>query len=352
MKEISQIELISGTLKEIEKEIVTFYKEIGNKQTLNEKNTEIFAYFKLYQRLTQDQLKKLTNFSLSTISTTLQTFLQTDILVKESIPNSRTSLYCLRKEKVSLIYITFSHMLEEFEKLDRKFVELGSEIKLLEKQYKQECIFLNKRLNSLRNYIEAQRRAINGKKKYDFFEEDLEDFLKEENTINYPSELIDIEDKIIEIIIRSGLVYSNDPIKSKITSYFITRGKSTQQTLEDLTNFSRSTISRNLQIFLEEGRISALERKFRKPKMYYYKSASMNLIKNILHVDYFIFSWIPKFKELLHQLETNKNFQFNSKENEFLQEKIRLLIEEIENFKEGSKLLENALNELVLFLKE
>lgn len=352
VKKNSQVNLVTNKLKEFEKQIVEFYELIGEKQALNEKYTIIFAYFQLYQSLTQDQIKQLTGFSLSTISTTLQTFLQTEILVKELLPHSRTSIYQLRRGKVSFIYIIFSHIVEEQMERDAELILIHSELQLLQNKYPQMCNFLGKRINSLRNYFEAQRRAINGKETFDFFEEDISNSISDNIDFDLPLEIREIEEKFVEFITINGFFFGNDFIKNNLIGYFVTRGKVTQQLLEKLTGYSRSTVSRNLQYFLEMGRVKIEQRKYRKPLVYYYESVSLDLIKNILQTDDFIFSWIPKFNKILQELRSNSEYQKNKEGNEFLQNRIIALVKEIELFKTGSKLLEKTQSELKSFIEQ
>ena len=82
---MNQVTLLSKQSKKFERELVTFYKTIGNMVDLNPKLTEIYAYLKIYDTLTQAQLKHLTGFSLGTISTALQLFLQMNIVSREMI---------------------------------------------------------------------------------------------------------------------------------------------------------------------------------------------------------------------------------------------------------------------------
>ena len=58
------MEMATGTLKEVEQHIIDFYLKIAEKNKIDIKLTEIFAYFKIYNFLTQKQLKKLTGSSI------------------------------------------------------------------------------------------------------------------------------------------------------------------------------------------------------------------------------------------------------------------------------------------------
>ena len=347
MKEVSQVKLIHGTLKKFEKQFIEFYDEVGKIQSLNETTTKIFAYFQLYERLTQDQLKQLTNFSLSTISTTLQAFLQTEILLKEPVPNSRSYTYRLRKDKVTFIYLVFSHIMDYLEHVDEEVNKIQIALKKTQEKFPEESSFLIKRLNGIRNYIEAQRRAIKYKKKHDFFEEIPANFFNEDYNLQYSEELLEIEESIINLIVNSGLFYGTEPIKNQILAHFITQKRITQEKLESLTNFSRSTISRNLKLLLERGLLKAQERQYRQPVQYYLETISLEMIEGVLISDHYIFSWEPKFKEIIKELQSNDDYRQNKDEYNFLLRKFKTLLIEIEEFKVGSNKLEKAKQDLV-----
>ncbi len=352
MKSDSQVTLIVGPLKEIENCIVVFYDEIGKLVKLNEKAVKIFAYLQIYGKLTQEQLKQLTNQSSSTISTTLQAFLQTGVVRKELLANSRQKAYHLRKDRVTFVHTPFIDIMEYHEMMDKEFVDIISKMAHLKMKYPEVYEFLKKRINSMRNYIEAQRRAIYGKKKFAFFDEDTTQLLATIDTKNIPHEFHVFEERIIELIIRFGLFSGPDLIANTIMGYFVTRGKIDQETLEKLTGFSRSTISRSIQQLLEEKRISVNKREFRKSQDYIIDSVSISLCTSILRADEQIFTWTKKFEDIIHKLQTKSEFQKNKKENLFLLKRTNDLIQEIEDFKTGSVLLENARNELLAFIQQ
>jgi len=346
MKSSSQVTLIDGPLKYIENRIVGFYDEIGKLMKLNEKSVKIFAYLQIYGKLTQEQLKQLTNFSSSTISTTLQAFQQTGVVRKELIANSRQKAYQLRKDRVTFIYTPFTNLMEYHEMMDEDLVDILSKMNHLKMKYPEEFEFLKKRINSLRNYIEAQRRAIYGKKKFTFFDEDTTQLLAQIDTKNIPQEFHVYEERINELIIRFGLFSGPNLITNTIIGYFVTREKLDQETLEKLTGFSRSTISRSIQQMLNDEQIGVHNREYRKSLDYFLNSASISLCNNILKADDQIFSWTVKFEELITELQTKSKFQKDKKENQFLLERINVLLKEIEDFKTGSVLIENARDEL------
>lgn len=343
MLENIQKKLITGELKAVETEILSFYETIGDMQNLNKKMTTIFGYFQIYGSLTQEQLKFLTKFSSSTISTVLQAFVQLGIIVREPLRNSRKKIYILQKERVSFVYIPFPNIMNELELFDELLKKIQEKLKNLKNENPGKINFFNIRINSIRNYVEAQRRAIQGKKKYNFFlEKDLNNF---DNFIDYSKELEKFESEIIDFISRYKLSY--EPIQNRILAYFTTRKYLSQQKLEELIGISRSTISRTLELIHKDWILNKSERGFRQPTIYYMNSFSDVIISKILLTDDYIFSWVPKYSELLKILRTIVKTNQNSEYIGLLEEKIESILKEIKDFKHGSKILFNAHQELI-----
>jgi len=313
---MKQVELLSERSKEIEREIVTFYKTIGKMVSHIARATEIFAYLKIYDALSQEQLKQLTGFSLSTISATLQSFLQTDIISRGMIPKTHKNLYRIRPERVKFDYTPPTQILEDLERLDIYIVEKQTELQENQSKYPNEAKFLHMRLNSLRNYIEVQRRQINREKTHSFFQEDVSEIIPLNQMIVYPFETKGLEENIMNIL---GY-YKNDPIKNRIRSIFFTHRSVNQQTLMDISGFSRSTVSRFLHQDLKRGYIRALPREYRKPRIYYLESISLSILSSILNADRIISSshvsrdfrrFYPHFNLKDNQTEIEKMLLFS-----------------------------------------
>ena len=352
MNSDSPIELITGELKEIENQMVTFYEMIGNLTGLNVKATKIFAYLQIYDYLTQDQLKDLCGYSLSTISTTLQLLIQANIVTKNLILGKRLGVYRLKRERVTFVYTAFDQIVKELEELDPLIATIQDKARNYSAQYPEETEFFIRRLNSLRNYTEAQRRAINGEKKYSFFNEKTNHFLANKNNMRFPNEIKLLEDEVSLAFEQIERIIENDSIGNKILFYLMTRGKLSQQTLVELTNYSLSTISRYLNRMQRSKWITTSERGYRKPQYYILESLSLGLINSILDADRYIFSWTPKFQELLNSLKTNPKYKDDSNKSKQLIKRIQEILEQIEYFREGSVLLEQALEDLKNYLSE
>jgi len=346
MSPYSHILPLKKKFRDIEQTIVKFYEEIGHLSNLNSKSTTIFAYFQVYGSLTQDELRILTKFSKSTISTTLQAFLSTDIVNREIIPGSRGYRYHVKSEKVSFVYSVFTDILADLEKFDSVLVSLTGELRERLPKYPDQVKFLTFRFNSFRNYIEAQRRAIIGQSGHLFLNEyipSLDPTRQDEvPIIHFSAEIEKIEAKFIDTLIRESIITENHPIKNQIYGYFYCRGSLNQQTLEKLTHFSLSTISRILTAGIREKYLSAQPKSYQKSRIYYLTSPSLSIIDHILKIDDFIFGNERKFVDLLEFLQKSKKNSDGGDITEFLAEAIRSILLKFQQFREGNLRLKRA----------
>jgi DNA-binding MarR family transcriptional regulator len=348
MESMKQVRLLSGQSKEFEREIVSFYKTVGKMINLNIRATEIFAYLKIYDALSQEQLKQLTGFSLGTVSAILQSFLQADIISRRMIPKTHKNLYRLKPERVKFDYTPPIQILEDLERLDLYIVEKQTGLQELQSKYPIETKFLHLRLNGLRNYIEAQRRQINRKMKSSFFEEDVSGIVPLNERIVYPFDTRRLEEDLMGILTH----FKNDPIRSRILSIFFTHRSVNQQTLMDSSGLSRSTVSRILHQELKREYISVLPREYRRPRIYYLKSISLSILSLILNADSFIYSYIPRFQEILSTLQSERQSGRDSIDAAFLIAKIKEIIEQIEAFRQDTRFLRQAHSDLSEFLEK
>jgi DNA-binding transcriptional regulator GbsR (MarR family) len=347
MESMSQVELLSKQSRGIEREIVTFYKTVGEMVNLNPRATEIFAYLKIYDALSQEQLKQLTGFSLGTISATLQSFLQADIITRRMIRGTHKNLYMIKPERVDFVYTPSTQILESLERLDLYIEKKQAELQELRSKHPIKIEFLHRRLNSLRNYIEAQRRQISGERKYPFFQEDVSEIIPPDEIVVYPFETRKLEENLMVVW---GYLKEN-PIRNRILSIFFTRRSVDQQTLMDVSGFSRSTVSRVLRQELGREYIRALPREYRRPRIYYLRSISLSILSVILNTDNFIYSHIPRFHEILSTLQSKKQSDRDGRDAAFLKTKIEETVRKIEAFRNNTRFLRQAYSDLSKFLE-
>jgi len=336
-------------LKHIEQQILKFFTSIGNFESSNPKTTEIFAYLQIYGKLTQNQLRDLTHFASSTISTTLNSLLHSNIIIRDIIPKTHQYIYALKEKEVQFIYQPFLAILDDLEGLDTSFVAIQNRLNALDPQLSTETQFLLRRINSLRNYVEIQRRTIAGQSTNPFFNENVSAFLAKNELGKSIPELVEIEKEFINLLVSNEKFSANDPMANRISGYFYTRKNLTQKQLQSLTSISLSTISRILTKSLASGFVSAYKKKYRKPRMYYLDSPASSIISAILTTDAYIFSWEKKFSEILKEM-SRKLSRF-SKDKSFvtLQEKIKDILLKIKAFRKESKSLEDNFFELQKF---
>jgi DNA-binding transcriptional regulator GbsR (MarR family) len=78
--------------RNIEKKLLDYALEIGQRRS-SEKITIINFYLFMYESLTQKELKKLTNFSIGTISTHLNAMISLGLIEKNLIPGTHQYTY-------------------------------------------------------------------------------------------------------------------------------------------------------------------------------------------------------------------------------------------------------------------
>ena len=344
--------LIKGDLKEVEQQILEFFMSIAEKSNLNLNLSKIFGYFRIYDSLTQKQLKELSGISLSTISASLKSLTKSSILAREFIPKTHTNIYTLNKNHPFFAYSPNDVIYRSLEQHDYYILDLQDELRKYKNKFPTEVTFFIKRLNSLRNYIEARRRAFLGKKSNNYLDENAFDFFPKNGFMIYPEEIESLETKLVERFVRMEMFVSEDPIINKILTYLITRMKLNQEMLEKLTSFSRSTISRNLSTYREQEYVVITAKQYLKPRIYFIDSIGVYLNDVVLMIDKSIISWKPKFKHLLEELQNNPTYKKDEAMNNMLQNKISELIADISKLDSRSARLQQAQNDLMDFLKK
>jgi DNA-binding MarR family transcriptional regulator len=338
--------LLSKQSKKIEQEVVSFYMKAGAMVNLNPRMTEIFAYLRIYNSLTQEQLGHLTGISAGTVSTTLQVFLQTGIINRTMIPGTHTHLYRIKPERVDFVYTPSTQIMDDLEELDSYIVKTQAELQKMQTKYPTEVQFLHLRLNGIRNYIEAQRRQIHGKQKYSFLPEDGSELFPLSKGVAYHFDTEAIERTVMGVI----KYYRHDSVKNRLLGLFFTHRSATQQTLIDNSGFSRSTVSRFLKEFVGREYIQALPREYRRPRVYYLESFSRSILAVILNTDNFIYSSVQRFQEILDSLQSKRQIARSEAETALLHGLLQDLVKRIETFKKNNRFLRQAYQDLCDFL--
>jgi DNA-binding transcriptional regulator GbsR (MarR family) len=105
-------------IRQIEKEIVTFFKEkgaeFGGKDPIF---MTILAYFYVRERLTQQDLQDLSGFSAGTISKVLRQLVEMNVITKGMIPRTHKHLYTMDQPSVvfSQFFLPATKILSKYE---------------------------------------------------------------------------------------------------------------------------------------------------------------------------------------------------------------------------------------------
>ncbi|MBK5114600.1 MAG: hypothetical protein KGD59_02015 [Candidatus Heimdallarchaeota archaeon] len=344
------VEIATDELKKVEKQIVDFYLKLAEKNQVNLKLMKIFAYFKIYDSLTQKQLRELTGFSSGFISIALKSFLQSSVVTRNFIPKTHTNIYTINDEHVFTIITPRAQVNRNNIEHEKFIIRLQVKLEQLKEEYPIESTFLFRRLNGIRNFLETQRRAHTDHDPTDYLEEDVSGLIPSNEFIVYPPEIKKLESSLVDRFVRLSMFIEDDPIINKILTFLITRERINQEMLLKLTGYSRSTISRNLAGYGEQDYVAISKKEYLKPRIYYMNSIGIYLNEVILNNRRFLISWRPKFVDLLSQLKSNLNYNRNKEMNLFLRAKIEELITNIDLVIMRAQLLEKAQHELKEFV--
>ncbi|UYP44956.1 hypothetical protein NEF87_001241 [Candidatus Lokiarchaeum ossiferum] len=360
--------ILDGPLKEYEQRLLSFFVNIARISSLDHTTTEIFGYMQIYDALTQESLRDLTQttfventknqkknqkaFSTSTISTTLRSLIQGNILTRGHIPSTHKFCYKLKSDVINFVYQDFSLIVRDLEVLDEFLINLQNQISEFSLQYPQKSQFLSQRINGVRNYIEVQRRTISEEKKYDFFSENIRSLKKEKEIIEFPPELVALEKIFISYNVENNIFFSNDTVLNHTFNYLQTRHTVTQNLIEQQCSLSLSTISRKLSQLLEQNIIQSYPKVYQKSRIYFLESISVAMLEAVIASDNYIYSWVDKFQESLTELIKNKVKLQKLTGYKHLVQKYSQILKTIDGFRSETAKLKKNLADLTKFLKQ
>lgn len=269
------------------------------------KNGRIFGYFVFYQKLTQEDLQERTGFSQSKVSKVLKNLLKHAIIERKILPNTHTNLYRLKNPKIRYVYhqeVGNAELLKIYEFIKDQLVYLESLQTALNQgvndidpdlkaQFIQGGFHLYRKLkelefgvsgpSKLKELKQKRQQKLKIKKEetpkenqdpslsqkqdsgqilevWEYFTQLLkrnyEAFLKWKTqfpelkwipTTFHPI-IRNMEKEFIEMLAKTEFFLYDKPTPNIIFGYFLTREELTQFSLEELTEFSRATISLNL----------------------------------------------------------------------------------------------------------
>ncbi|MBY8985540.1 MAG: hypothetical protein KGD65_10750 [Candidatus Lokiarchaeota archaeon] len=119
-------------------------------------------------------------------------------------------------------------------------------------------------------------------------------------------EIIKIEKDIVEFLQSFPLFALQKSINSTIIAYFITRKNLTQETIHQLTGFSRGIISQELKKLIEMGFIEKIKISSKGEITYSMQSATKAFLKNFLNSQKEIFDFYNEIDDLKTEMDAEK----------------------------------------------
>ncbi|MFX1237232.1 MAG: hypothetical protein ACFFAS_14970 [Promethearchaeota archaeon] len=115
-----------------------------------------------------------------------------------------------------------------------------------------------------------------------------------------------IEKDIIDLLFNSVISLGRDKFSAKILLYFLTRRELTQKMIQELTGFSAGKISQELNLFVDMGLISIVNKSPRGEIIYSIPSIEVELFTRGINIFKSNLRWEHKFLEIYEELKENR----------------------------------------------
>jgi hypothetical protein len=152
--------LFDEKLSIYEEKLVEFFTDIGEQKRVNPKFLIMSVYLIIHGKLTQKQLKELTNFSLGTISTILSVMLGTGYYEKERIPGTHEYTYRYLGNIEDLTTKGIDNALRSFLQSELFLKKKKEQLIELKKKNKKGANFLLNRIDELMSIFNVYREII------------------------------------------------------------------------------------------------------------------------------------------------------------------------------------------------
>ncbi|MHA2391702.1 MAG: MarR family transcriptional regulator [Promethearchaeota archaeon] len=308
--------LFSFKLRKYENIIVEFLLDIAESKRVNPKISTISSYLLIHGKLTQKELKKLTGFSMGSISTLLSVMIGTGAYKKERIPHTHTYLYSFPGNLEDLTTKGIEIALSSFGSLERYLKNKKKQLNIFKKQSKEGSEHLLQRIDELLETFEAYkvlfpRMVLNPNdesEKNNETEEFILTKMKESKPrkIKFDPEVYIIEDDMLNQLAASPMFSSRDPMFIRILGYFITRKYLTQKTLQRVTGLSAGKISEEVNLLLENGLIEKADVSDKGKITYGAESAGVLFLKFSRSIISKMVKWEKTLQQMSLELNTNR----------------------------------------------
>ena len=307
--------LFNDKLRKYEDKIVDFLLDIAKTKHVNPKISTISSYLLIHGKLTQKELKKLTEFSMGSISTFLSVMTGTGVFQKERIPHTHTYTYSFIGEIEDLTTKGLEIALSSFSPLDIYLESKKKELNKYIDQSKNGARHLFNRIEELLEIFEVYKflfplltnnstdEALKVISSKSFKLTKREGEVKK---ISFDPEIYQIEDDILNQIIASPMFSSRDQMFVRILGYFITRKYITQKKLQKVTGLSAGKISEEVNSLLEDGLIIKSDVSPKGKITYGAESAGILLLKFSRAVITRMAKWDKELEKMKTELEKNR----------------------------------------------
>ncbi|MHA2005698.1 MAG: hypothetical protein ACXABO_02430 [Promethearchaeota archaeon] len=126
-------------------------------------------------------------------------------------------------------------------------------------------------------------------------------------SLPFDPEILKIEKEIIEFLQSFPLFALQKSINATIIAYFITRKNLTQETIHQLTGFSRGIISQELKKILKMGFIEKIKVSSKGEITYSMQSATKAFLNNFLNSQKEIFDFYNEFDDLKTEMDAERD---------------------------------------------
>ncbi|MFW9990997.1 MAG: hypothetical protein ACFFD4_02945 [Candidatus Odinarchaeota archaeon] len=248
--------IFEGKMREYQEQIIKVFNALGIATSQNPKETIIYGYVLIHYRLTQKQLRDLTDYSAGTVSSCTSRLLITGLLKKKRIPGTRGYEYFAPYNMIQLLDGWRAAILVKIASTRLFFQEIQK------KARKSDFIF--SRIEEMLEFIEINEEMVHlydlnpPKEKEKMEASSVTPLNKTKNT--GPSEnkidsapLEEIERDIVNHFmeeLQETLFHGQNDSTVLMLAYFFTRGTLTQKQLRKITGLSVGAVSQGVKLLL------------------------------------------------------------------------------------------------------
>ncbi len=313
--------LLEGKLPKYEKEIINYYVERANFTGLSDTLAAIMGYLTIYEALTQNQLKLLTGFSKSTISTGLANLINVNYVKKEKLTGKREYKYILYFDTKDSIDDALGSVKAEIDfftlkikEIEKKFTKENKGYALLLERMKEALeVFelYQKTLKYIKNpglKPKLENKPSNEKL---LIARDFEYILE-----NPDSEIEKFENTIVDFFKFQSVYSTLKEFVLIVFVYFILRKVLTQNKIRELTGLSVGKISQVVNLLITKCHIIQVNKddykdlisdKLERQNIYAMISIKKSFFQSGINSLREMIQWDKKFSVIKEELDINRD---------------------------------------------